>query len=121
MEEGKIIYKDLSYKINGWLFKTHQELGKFRKEKDYGDYLEHLLKNDALRYAREYRIKDFKEVHNIVDFIVDDKIIIELKAKSFLTKDDFNQVKCYLSALNLKLGLLVNFRHDKAIIRRVLN
>ena len=42
----KILYKDLSCKINGLLFKTHKELGKYRNEKQYADFIENLLKEE---------------------------------------------------------------------------
>lgn len=49
----KILHKDLSYKINGLLFKTHKELGQFRNEKQYADYFESLLKREGIKYERE--------------------------------------------------------------------
>lgn len=48
---------------------------------------------------------------NIVDFIIEDKIILEIKAKRLLEKIDFYQAQRYLQATNLKLGLLINFRN----------
>lgn len=45
MIEDKVVYKELSYKINGLLFKVHKDLGRYRNEKQYGDYFEQLLKN----------------------------------------------------------------------------
>ena len=41
---GKIIYSDLSYSINGILFKVHNELGRFRNEQEYGDAIESIFK-----------------------------------------------------------------------------
>ena len=41
---SKVLYKDLSYKINGLLFEAHRKLGKYRNEKQYADYFEDLLK-----------------------------------------------------------------------------
>jgi len=35
--EDKVIYRELSYEVTGLLFKTHQELGRFRNEKQYAD------------------------------------------------------------------------------------
>ena len=45
----KILYKDLSYKLNGLLFEMHKELGHFRNEKQYSDYYEILLKIDYIQ------------------------------------------------------------------------
>jgi len=52
--------------------------------------------------------------------IVDDKILIELKAKEFITKGDQKQFWYYLKAANYKLGLLINFSPEKLeIMRRI--
>jgi GxxExxY protein len=121
----KIVYKDLSFKINGLLFKVHRELGHFRNEKQYGDLLEEFLKKENVRYIREYRFEDCHNGKGIVrcvcDFIIDDKIIIELKAKNFVTKDDYYQVKRYLVTLNLELAIIANFRQYTLYPKRVLN
>ncbi len=127
MEEGleKIIYKDLSYKITGWLFKTHQQLGRYKNEKQYGDYLEQLFKDEQLNYAREYKLIEpvlsNKIIRCKVDFLIDDKIILELKAKPFITREDYYQTKRYLNTLNLKLAILVNFRQYRLAPKRILN
>jgi GxxExxY protein len=120
-----IIYKDLSYEINGLLFKTQKELGYFRNEKQYGDYFEGLLKENGIKYVREYRFEDRQFGNEIVrcvcDFIVDDKIILEFKAKNFIGKEDYYQAKRYLATLNLKLAIIVNFRQRTLYPKRVLN
>lgn len=120
-DNDKVIYKDLSYKVNGLLFQTQRDLGRFRKERQYGDYLEDLLKANQINYQREYRIVTKDKTRDVADFIIDDKIIIELKAKDFLINDDFRQVQRYLETLKLKLGLIVNFRQARMPIKRVLN
>ncbi len=55
---NKIIHKELSYKINGLFFEVHKELGFFRNEKQYGDFLEKLLIRDNVSYNREYSFED---------------------------------------------------------------
>ena len=49
---GKLIYPDLSYLLNGILFKIHNQLGRFRNEKEYGDALENELNKAAIKYER---------------------------------------------------------------------
>jgi hypothetical protein len=121
----KIIHKDLSYKIYGLLFDVHRELGHFRNEKQYGDYFEKLLKDSGIVHIREYRFIDNQfgqeAVRCICDFIVDGKIIMEFKAKEFITKDDYKQVQRYLTTLNLELGIIVNFHQYRIYPKRVLN
>lgn len=107
------------------LFKIHKELGRFRNEKQYADYFEELLKKEKIKYEREYRFIDNKygqdQVRCICDFIIDRKVILEFKAKNFITKEDYYQAKRYLITLNLQLALLVNFRQYRLAPKRVLN
>lgn len=55
----------------------------------------------------------------IPDKIVNDVIIIEIKAKSFITKDDVDQFWKYLKGSNYKLGFLINFSPTRLEIKRV--
>lgn len=108
MPQVTLVYPELSYKITGILFSVHNVLGRFSREKQYGDYLEECFREQKIPYVREHTIGNSG---NIVDFIVYDKILIELKAKGMLVPDDYNQVQRYLQSINLQLGLLVNFRN----------
>jgi GxxExxY protein len=106
----EIFYPELSYILNGIFFETHSELGRYSKEKQYADILEDKFKLKGLLYKRECRIyKNEKFTGNITDFIINDCIVVEIKAKKFITKEDFYQLKKYLISTNKKLGLLVNF------------
>ncbi|MCX6763562.1 MAG: GxxExxY protein [Candidatus Moranbacteria bacterium] len=118
----EILYPELSYKLNGIFFKIHKDVGRYSREKQYADAFERELIKNNLKYSREERIiKENNFTGNVTDFIVDDSIVVELKAKKFVTKDDFYQVKRYLISLNKKLGLIVNFRDDFIKTKRVLN
>ena len=103
----QVLYPELSFKITGLCFSVHNELGPFAKEKQYGDLLEKKLQETQIPYRRELRIA---EPGNIIDFLADNKIAIELKAKRALLPEDFRQIQNYLQASGVKLGLLVNFR-----------
>lgn len=121
----KLIHPELSYKICGLLFYIHNKLGRFRKEKEYADALEVVFREKSLEYLREARI-DNKVLDNKIslyklDFLVENKVIIETKCKPVLTKEDYYQLKRYLEAKKLRLGLLVNFRDKYLKPRRVLN
>jgi GxxExxY protein len=58
---------------------------------------------------------------NKVDFVVEDKIVVEIKAKRVIEREDYYQVQRYLVAMNKKLGLLVNFRDKYLRPKRILN
>src|SRR3989338_10632197 len=112
----KLVYPELSYLITGACFEVHNQLGRFCREKQYGDALEEklrLLKTDC---KREYTVG---VTGNRIDFLIEDKIIIEIKAKPLLLREDYYQTQRYLQALNKKLGLIINFRNKYIRPKRV--
>lgn len=121
----KVIYPKLSYKITGLLFEVHNELGRFCKEKQYADLFEFKLKKEKIKYEREKEIlikcDNFNVAGNRVDFYVEDKVLIDLKAKKFILEEDYYQMKRYLGAAGFKLGLIVNFRDTYLKPKRILN
>src|SRR3989344_2279222 len=106
-KNSKIIYSELSYTLTGICFDAHNELGRYAREKQYGDFIEEKLNGINISFVRECFIGNSG---NIVDFVVDGKIALELKAKRILGKSDYFQVQRYLQESKLRLGLLVNFR-----------
>ena len=105
---NKIIHPELSYLVTGVCFSVHNELGRYAREKQYGDAIEQKLDESRIPYKREVRIGDSGD---IVDFFIDDKILIELKAVRFLLKEYYFQIQRYLQTSRLRLGLLINFRN----------
>ncbi len=103
----KVIYPKLSYVITGILFEAQNELGNFSREKQYGDLIETKLKEKGILYKRELPISN---TGNILDFVIEDKIVIELKAAKSLTRENYRQIQNYLQSTGYKLGMLVNFR-----------
>jgi GxxExxY protein len=112
-----LLYEDLTYKIRGILFEVHRELGRFAKEKQFADLLEKKFIERNVKYKRELRVSD---TGNIIDFLVEDKIVLEIKSKPFLLKVDYYQLQRYLQSTQIKLGLLVNFRAEYLNPQRVL-
>lgn len=125
IKEEEIVYADLSYKIYGLCYKTHNELGRYRNEKQYADFFEELLKSNKYNYLREKSLPasfmgELKN-RNKPDFIIEDQIVIDFKAKDIITKDDYYQMKRYLISSNKKLGIIVNFRDKVLRPKRILN
>ncbi|OGM60396.1 hypothetical protein A3A75_04040 [Candidatus Woesebacteria bacterium RIFCSPLOWO2_01_FULL_39_10] len=108
MDANKLIYQELSYTLVGILFSVHNELGQYAREKQYCDLIEDKLRLVKIPYKREFKIANSG---NTVDFLVEDKIILETKSKRILTKEDYFQLQRYLQESKIKLGLLVNFRN----------
>ncbi|UJH68160.1 GxxExxY protein [Allomuricauda sp. SCSIO 65647] len=122
---NKLIYKDESYFIIGLCMDVHKELGKGFSEIVYGDALELELKSNGVPYKREVKFEiqykgNVLPHHYFADFVVDDKIILELKAIESLTKSHIKQTLNYLATSKLKLGLLVNFGEDSLAYRRAI-
>lgn len=117
------ILGDLSYQITGICFEVHNDLGRFCRERQYSDRLEQLLKENNIDYKREIRIDKLTDSPegNIADFLIENKIVLDIKAKRFITKEDYYQMLRYLKASKLQLGLIVNFRNTYLKPKRVIN
>jgi GxxExxY protein len=109
---GKVLYPELSYKICGISFNIHNKLGRYCNEHQYADAIEHDLKELKLSFEREKVLPNSfegeKEGRNRVDFLIEEKIILEIKAKRIIAKDDYYQVKRYLTALKKELVRVIN-------------
>ena len=121
----EIVYKELSYKLNGILFTVHNELGRYRNEKQYCDLIEKYLKDFNIPYEREKILPaNFvgeKRGRSKVDFMIDDKIFLEIKSKPFLEKLDYYQARRYLVSFRKRLAILVNFHQRYIAPKRVLS
>jgi len=117
IDKEKVIFADESFQVSGVCFYVQNTLGRFAKEKQYADLLETRLKELGILYIRELVAGNSG---NRVDFLIYDKVLLEIKAKPFLNRDDYAQVQRYLQILNLELGLLVNFWAHSAQPFRVL-
>ena len=115
--EEKLIYPELSYILTGVCFEVHNKLGRFAREKQYKDLLEKRLKEIKIPYEREFKIE---KTGNTVDFLIDNKIIVEIKSSSYTTRVDEKQLYYYLRNSNYEIGLLVNFSTPKLYIKRII-
>ncbi len=120
----KIIHKELSYRLTGLCFEVHNEFGRFCKERQYANEFEKLLRRESISYEREIntrKVNANSPQGNILDFLIDGKIILEFKAKKMVTKEDYYQIKRYLDATGLELGMIINFRNVYLKPKRILN
>ena len=124
-KQDKVIYKELSYTLVGILFEVDNLLGYGLQEKYYQKALEGILKEKDISYQREtpYKIAiDNKEIGRyFLDFLIEDKIVLEIKKGHHFSKRNIEQIKGYLHVTKKKLGILVNFTPDGVRFLRILN
>ena len=116
------LHEDLSYKIRGCAFAVYNVLGFGHKEGVYQKALVLEFKKKNIPFEREKTITIRYEKERVgtyrPDFVVDGKILIELKAVPFMPKDYETQLTYYLKGSDFSLGFLINFGSTKLDIRR---
>ena len=114
--------EELTYKINGSIYEVNKILGSGFLEKVYENALFVELNKRGINAACQVPITvEYKNAtvgQYIADMIVEDSVLIEIKAIEALQKVHEAQILNYLKATGYKVGLLVNFTHPKAIIKR---
>ena len=113
----------LTERIIACCYKIHSELGPGFNEKIYHSALKLAFNQEKLQYETEKRFEVFyqdKKIGNlIVDLVIENKAIVELKAITGNIPDVFGyQILSYLRASKLKIGLLVNFGNKSCQIKR---
>ncbi len=121
-----LIYKDEAYLITGICMEVHNELGPGLLEIIYKEALEWEFENQFLHYQREKEYPVYYKNHLLTkkfyaDFVVYDKIILEIKAKEFISNEDLAQTINYCKLSGCKLGLIVNFGRSRLEIKRMAN
>lgn len=120
-----IVYPKLSYNIMGILFSVQNNLGNELQEKIYQRAVEKRLLEQKILFIREFHLP-IQDEHRVIgkyylDFVIDGKIAVELKAKPSLTDKDLRQLLAYLQIARLKLGILANFHTRQLTYKRVVN
>ena len=104
---------------------VHNQLGKGFNEVVYSDALEIEFIDNNIKYSKEQKF-NINYKGNILphkyraDFIINDKIILEIKAVHCLTSSHLKQTLNYLAVSKLKIGLLINFGEDSLKYKRVI-
>ena len=118
-------YKDITEKIIGASFEVHSFLGNGFQEKIYQRALAWELKQRGLAFEREKEqdifYKDLPEPigRRRADFIVEDKVLVELKAMVKLEDVHLAQALNYLKVYKLEVGLLINFGSKSLTFKRL--
>jgi len=122
---SQVIYPKLSYRVMQAVFEVHNTLGPGFAECLYEEALAIELERSQISFERQACVEvSYKGTligtHRL-DLLVDQKIILELKAVSKLTDVFKRQTLSYLKAANLKLGILINFGTPRVNYYRIVN
>ena len=122
--DNKYLHQELTGRIIHCCMDVHNELGCGFLEKVYQEALEIVLKEEGINYEREKHLPiQFRgtilQCDYIADFVIDNKVIVELKAVSALDSLFEAQVINYLRATGLQVALLINFGQKDLQIKRL--
>jgi len=120
-----LIYPELSYDDVGCAYAVFNELGFGHPEKFYQRAFTVELKKKNIPFKEQvyYPLKYKDEIvgKQFFDFLIEDKLILELKKNNHFSKQHIDQVNEYLRISELKLAILVNFTPNGIIYKRLVN
>ncbi|MFD2563269.1 GxxExxY protein [Aquimarina rubra] len=121
---GDIIHKKESYEVLGALFEVHNNLGGGFLEIVYGDALEYEFNLRGIPFEREKRYDvNYKDIvlkhHFYADFVVYDKIVLEIKSVKYTHEAHIAQCLNYLKVSGNKLAILANFESERLDYQRI--
>jgi GxxExxY protein len=124
MNDKEYKHADITHKIIGAAMKVHSTLGNGFQEVIYQRAMEIEMPKHGLSYLRELEMPIFYDEQQIgtrrVDFLVEDQIMVELKALTQLEDVHLAQAINYLEAYKLEIGLLLNFGAKSLEFRRLI-
>ena len=123
MEMNELLHKELTGAILKLYYEVYNELGYGFLERVYQNAMYYELKANGYKVEAQKRItvlyKDIIVGEYFADLVVDDCVILELKAVESLAKEHHNQIINYLRGTDCEVGLLLNFGKKPEFIRRV--
>lgn len=124
IKEG-LLFPELSYQLIGILFEVYNTLGYGYQEKYYQKGVASLLTKANISFKEqvlvEVKIGDAVIAKGYADFIIDGKIILELKKGDSFRKNNIDQINSYLKMTGLQLGILANFTSKGLLSKRIVN
>ena len=120
-----ILYPDLSYKIIGCAFDVYNSLGSGHHEKYYQRALCEAFSNKNLKFSQQinFPLRYCNKIigRKYLDFLIEGKIVIEIKKSGRFSKTHIDQVMEYLRLSNLRLAILINFGTYGVTFKRIVN
>lgn len=120
-----LLFQELTYKLRGIFFQIRNTYGPGQKEIVYHNLLVEAFEETEISFKKESAIKIYSKNKKILgsykpDFIIDDKVIIEVKSSRHTTQIDEKQLYYYLRNSKYEIGFLVNFSTPELFIKRII-
>lgn len=125
LQRNDLVLPELSYTIIGCAFDVYNELGHGHHEKYYQRALAEAFMSAKLNikqqayYPLQYHNKTIGK--QFLDFLVEEKVIVEIKKDGKYSKQHIDQVLQYLANTNLQLAILINFSSQGISFKRIIN
>lgn len=125
LQRSDLIYPDLSYQIVGVLFTVFNALGYGYREK----YYQRAIREELIKLGVPFQEQVSLPVifggqtigRQVFDFLIDKKVVLEIKRGNFFSKTDIVQTTGYLKTAKLKLGILGRFSSRGLKFKRIVN
>jgi len=125
LKRDDLIYPELSYTIVGILFEVYNNLGPGHKERCYQKAVAVAFRAAKTSFKEQAYspviFKDNNVGNYFLDFLIEDKIVLEIKSGEKFLKQNISQIYSYLKIKKLKLGILANFTKEGLKFKRIIN
>ncbi len=122
---GNMKHEELTEKIIGIFYRVYNSLGYGFLEKVYENAMAVEFRKVGLKFGQQVGVSVFYEGENVgdyvADFIVEGKVVVEVKALSEFSGNEKGQLLNYLRATDLEVGLVLNFGREAKVKRKVLD
>ncbi len=125
INNSSLVLPELSYQIVGILFDVNNSIGYGHLERVYQGAVAEALKANKLKFKEqvpfsiEYQGKKIGKYR--LDFLIEDKVVLEIKQGERFLRGNISQVNAYLKSTGLKLAILANFTPQGVLFKRLVN
>lgn len=125
LKRKDLVYPELCYQIIGILFEVWIKIGYGHKENFYQKAIAREFESLNFKIKRELPVKISYKGRIVgiyyFDFLIEDKIVLEIKVKNYFSRKDIEQLYSYLKSKNLKLGIIAYFTRTGVKFKRIVN